>query len=173
MSLPSCASHTTRSLYRRHMGDAQVSELFLPDHLRLGPWNWQEFKLAIEMVLRAKGIPVAHLKQARCPLLNDCWSPVLRREHEELWRADDEFCKAVVMLNVRSDHIRFAPDAHERSSAASVWAALEQQDAAIQRQAERDKTLLLRMCMVLAGMVPVLVIAVWRSQPPPPPPLGW
>ena len=165
---------TARSLYQRRMGDALVSELFLPDHLRLGRWNWREFKFAVESVLRAKGIPVAHLTQAECPPLAECaWSADLRKEHEELWRADDEFCKAVVMLNVRSDHIRFVPDAHERSSAASVWAALEQQDAAIQRQAERDKTLLLRMCMVLAGMVPVLVIAFWRSQPPPPPPLGW
>lgn len=157
---PPYESHSVRSLYRRHMGDASVSELFLPDHCRLGPWNWREFALAVELVLRAKGIPVAHLRRADCPLAlhaDGGWPPLLRREQEALWRADDEFCRAVILLNVRADHIAFDAGTHERFAAAAIWQTLERRHQEIWRQIERDKVLMCRVCWIALGVLVVLV----------------
>ncbi|KAH9940841.1 uncharacterized protein BXZ73DRAFT_98673 [Epithele typhae] len=118
---------TPTSLYRPQMADAKMGELFLPVHFRLSPTNWNEFKLAIETVLRVKSIPLAHLCVTSCPPTEDkeCWrSGVLRCEYEELWRQDDEFCKALIMLNVRSDYLRLDSEVLLEDPAAIIWGKL-------------------------------------------------
>ena len=118
--------------------DVAVSDLFLPDHLRLGAYNWHEFKLAIEAVLRLKGIPLAHLKCAYClpPVSREC-SATNGADHRDNWAADDELCKTITMLNVRSDHVRLAGQEHEGYSAAKVWALLMQRHEDVQKEWER------------------------------------
>lgn len=103
-----------------------TSELFLPDHLRLGPDNWLEFKLAIETILRLKGLPLTHFKYTKSPTAR-CTD---QAAHER-WAADDELCKAVILLNVRSEHMYFAAMEHEQWAAADLWAMLMQRDVEI------------------------------------------
>ena len=158
------------TLYRRHMGDAKVSELFLPDHFRLGRWNWGEFKEAVELVLRAKGIPIEHLTQPECPPLDPRYTlhgdpPVnaweLQKGYRALWDADEEFCKALIVLNVRPDHIRFVKGARKGRAAATLWADLARAQRTAEEQTARDVVRLCRLGWALAGMVSVFVWLRW------------
>ncbi|TBU27291.1 hypothetical protein BD311DRAFT_612846, partial [Dichomitus squalens] len=115
------------------------AELFLPEHLRLGADNWPEFELAIETVLRLKGIPLAHLRCAGCPSGSArprMPGPVDGADGDG-WAADDELCKTLLVLNVRSDHVRLAGRAHGGWSAAQMWALLVRRHEESEREWER------------------------------------
>ena len=154
---------TSHPVYRDISTDVALSDLFLPEHLRLGPHNWLEFKHAIETVLRMKGIPTAHLEYVRCPsfllpplaMVTDGKQSSEEDEKKvrERWAADDELCKALIVLNVRSEHVRLALCEHERATAAGLWAALMDHDLECQENAERRWRWLKVVYFLLLGMV--------------------
>lgn len=113
-----------------------TSELFLPAHLRLGQHNWLEFKLAIETVLRVKGIPVEHLRGQVGREARRTLSGEEGKQQREKWLADDELCKAIIVLNVRSEHLRFAAYALEQWPAEEMWTALMIRDREIRGRAQ-------------------------------------
>ncbi|KAI0774764.1 hypothetical protein BD413DRAFT_655235 [Trametes elegans] len=128
------------------------TDLFLPEHLRLGSTNWLEFKLAIETVLQVKGIPLAHLKSSECPR-----APYLGGE--KTWAEDDQLCKAIVLLNVRPDHVRFATLAHEPWSAAEVWETLVQRDLDLRKEVlDKESGLIALFVMLIIVIFVVLPV---------------
>ena len=179
MSLGSVGYHnraTGAPLYRQMLTDVPISTLFLPDRLQLGANNWLEFKFAIETILRARDIPLAHLTSLDRPLL---YAPRSRTkasavdadggrglDPNERWTAEDELCKVLLMLNVRQDHVRLAEYEHEQWTAAELWDALMQLDVQIREEQERRWDALRRTCAVLLGMVSVLTGLVLYN-------LGW
>ncbi|RPD64215.1 hypothetical protein L227DRAFT_571785 [Lentinus tigrinus ALCF2SS1-6] len=159
--------------------DVAISTLFLPERLQLGPNNWLEFKFAIETVLRARDIPLAHLTVLERPLLYDPRTKNPRvsasdgasrgQGHEDLnerWTAEDELCKAIIMLNVRPGHVRLGEYEHEQWTAGELWDALMSLDAQIREDEERKGTQLRRACSVLLGMMFALTVLVLYS-------VGW
>ncbi|KAI0369174.1 hypothetical protein BV20DRAFT_416049 [Pilatotrama ljubarskyi] len=128
-------------------------ELFLSQHFHLGPSNWLEFKLAIETVFRVKGLPLAHLKHTERP-----HAFIADKEEQERWKADDELCKAIILLNVRSDHVPFAELEHEQWTAAEVWDMLLRRDLEIQTDVLKKWCWLVRVYMALIGPTCVLFL---------------
>ncbi|EIW58265.1 uncharacterized protein TRAVEDRAFT_47430 [Trametes versicolor FP-101664 SS1] len=167
---------TSYPLYTPITSSILTSELFLPNHLRLGSDNWLEFKLAIETILRAKGLPLTHLKcTPGCPT-------ALGTDHtaHERWAADDELCKAVILLNVRSEHMHLAEMEHEQWAAADLWAMLMRRDLEIRGSVWDKWTWLGRVYSGLLGVACVvlylMVEQLWwvyaelsraRTYPPP------
>ncbi|KAI0358054.1 hypothetical protein OH77DRAFT_1397823 [Trametes cingulata] len=146
---------TSHPLYPSITPSAPSTELFLPVHLHLGPTNWLEFKLAIETVFRVKGLPLAHLKPAGCPYALPADNS---KEERERWRADDELCKALILLNVRSDHVRFAELEHEQWTAAEVWKMLLERDLEIWKDVDEKWRWLMRVYMMSLGSACVLLL---------------
>ena len=142
------------ALYHHHMGpDANVADLFLPERLQLGRCNLLAFKYTMESVLRIRGIPLEHFTHRFCPRLRSCRGPgsdEISRRHEELWRADDEFCKAVLMLNTKPGLVQFHFDSYKRSSFAAVWEDVESAYAEMQARRRRD---MLGICVFLISML--------------------
>ncbi|KAI0708830.1 hypothetical protein C8T65DRAFT_649606 [Cerioporus squamosus] len=139
------------------------------DRLQLGPNNWLEFKFAIETFLRTRDIPLAHLTSLDRPLLYDprtknsrAWAPDSVNQGQDVhdlnerWTAEDELCKAVIMLNVRREHVRLAEYEHEQWTAGELWDALMRVDTEIREDEERKWVGLRRACCVLLGMLFVL-----------------
>ncbi|TFK79166.1 hypothetical protein K466DRAFT_592520 [Polyporus arcularius HHB13444] len=173
MSLGSVGYHnraTGTPLYRSMSTDVAASALFLPERLQLGPNNWLEFKLAIETILRTRDIPLAHLTSLDRPLLYDPRTKSCRvfasdpanpgqamDDLNERWTAEDELCKAAIMLNVRPEHVRLTEYEHEQWTAGELWDALTRLDTQIREDEER-KWLALR--RVLLGMLFVLTLLV-------------
>ncbi len=150
-----------------------VSALFLPERLQLGPNNWLEFKFAIETILRTRDIPLAHLTSLDRPLLYDPRTKSSRvsapdaanqgqamDDLNERWTAEDELCKAAIMLNVRPEHMRLAEYEHEQWTAGELWDALTRLDTQIREDEERKWLALRRACRVLLGMLFVLTVLV-------------
>lgn len=153
----------------RCIADIAFSNLLLPEYLRLGAQNWLEFKLAIETILNLRGISLVHLRCAKCP-------PPLPMVHtsgteadqalEEArarleWAAEDDLCKTIIVLNVRSGHMRLVEYNHTACSAAELWALLVQRDEEIRKEWERkiawlDCIRTLAPCVFL-----VIVCAAW------------
>ncbi|KAI0832113.1 hypothetical protein BC628DRAFT_585153 [Trametes gibbosa] len=152
---------TTQPRYSPISSRALTSELFLPTHHQLGPYNWLEFKYAIETILRVKGLPLAHLRHSECPRVHATDEDALAQ-----WAADDELCKAIVVLNVRSDHVRFAELEHEHWTAAEVWDALVQRDLELRTRIKDKWEWLWRVYTGLVGvacaMLYLMVRLLWE-----------
>ncbi|KAI0630567.1 hypothetical protein C8Q77DRAFT_1178948 [Trametes polyzona] len=152
---------TSHPSYAKITPYALSSELFLPSHLQLGPNNWLEFKLAVETVLRVKGLPLTHLKYPECPR-----ALAADKDERERWGADDELCKTIIVLNVRSDHVRFAELEHEQWTAADVWGMLVQRDLEIRDGVRERWDRLVKVYVGLMGVGYVLsatiVALLWR-----------
>ncbi|KAH9847313.1 hypothetical protein C2E23DRAFT_522711 [Lenzites betulinus] len=148
---------TTQPRYPPITPHAITSELFIPTPHQLGPYNWLEFKLVIETLLRVKNLPLAHLRHSECPHTHAADKDALAR-----WAADDELCKALIVLNVRSDHLRIAQLEHEHYTAAEVWNMLTQHDLALQAEIKGKWEWLWRVYMGLAGAAFGVLCAIVR-----------
>lgn len=130
---------------RRYAEDIALADLLLPDHLRLGAHNWLEFKLAIETMIELRGISITHLRCAKCPppfpLVYTTAGHTDRAEAEALtrgkWSTDDDLCKTIIVLNVRSEHTRLVEYNHILCSAAELWEILARRDEEIRKEWER------------------------------------
>ncbi|KAI0642141.1 hypothetical protein C8Q79DRAFT_887671, partial [Trametes meyenii] len=131
------------------------SELFFPDHLRLGPSNWLEFKLAVETLFRVKNLPLAHLKHVECPR-----SLSADKDARERWAVEDQLCRAILLLNVRSSFLPFAELEHEQWGAAEVWDMLVRRDLQLRNDALDKWRWLMGMYVRLLGAACVVLVAL-------------
>ncbi|KAM5534657.1 hypothetical protein V8D89_011669 [Ganoderma adspersum] len=153
----------------RYIADIAFSNLLPPEHLRLGAQNWLEFKLAIETILHLRGISLVHLRCAKCPPP----LPVVQTSGTEAdraleqararieWAAADDLCKTIIVLNVRSDHMRLVEYNYAVCTAAELWALVMQRDEEIRKEWERKVAWLDCIRTVAPCVFLVIVCAAW------------
>ncbi len=145
------------------------SDLLLPEYLRLGAHNWLEFKLAIETILYLRGISLIHLRCAKCPpplpAVRAAGNEADRTSEEARarleWAVDDDLCKTIIVLNVRSDHMRVVEYNHALCSAAELWALLVQRDEDIRKEWERKVAWLYCIRTLAPWVFLVIVCTAW------------
>ncbi|PIL25137.1 hypothetical protein GSI_13026 [Ganoderma sinense ZZ0214-1] len=148
--------------------DMAFSDLLLPEYLRLGAHNWFEFKLAIETILRLRGISLTHLRCPKCPpplpvthsgTETNRASEKSRAQLE--WAAEEDLCKTIIVLNVRGDHMRLVEYNYASCSTAELWALLVQRDEDIRKEWERKVGWLDCIRTLAPWVFLVIVCAAW------------
>ncbi|KAI0323544.1 hypothetical protein GY45DRAFT_1290045 [Cubamyces sp. BRFM 1775] len=134
------------------------SEVFLPEHLRLGAGQWPEFQLAMKTIFELNDLPLAHLENVACPRLLLTADEERRRGGR--WSTDDDLCKAIIVLNVRGDHVRFSELEIDKCTAAELWELLKRRNAEIRGQVLEKWRWLVRVYAGLLGAAWIVILLI-------------
>ena len=134
------------------------SEVFLPEHLRLSAGQWPEFQLAIKTIFQLNDLPLAHLENVACPRL--LLSVDEERRRGDRWLTDDDICKAIIVLNVRGDYVRFTELEIDKCNAAELWELLKRRNADVHGQVLEKWKWLVRVYAGLLGAAWVVILLI-------------